>query len=152
RRKREIARDRENRGLAESRRDVARGVECGIGLDGQKSEVDPCDRLVVCRADDARPELLGSRAGTLFVPRADDDIVLAGCDWARSEGPAEAAGPPEDRHLHAGDAAASRTASASLRRASSSIISVRVTTGRTPSGSSVGASCSSNTSASINPS
>ena len=112
-----------------------------VGLDREHDQVGAAHRILVRRAlDPGAAQLPGRLARPLGVARADDHVVLADRDEASCERAAEAAGPAEDRDPHAGAPAASSTAVASRREASRSVISVFVTTRRTPAGSSTASS------------
>ena len=103
---------------------------------GEHDEVGAAHGLRVARAlcaERARP----SSRRALGVARADHDLV-AGRDEPLGQRGAERARAAHDRDPHAsGAAAASSVASARRRRASASVISVRVTIGRTSRPSSV---------------
>src|SRR2546429_416298 len=118
---------------------------------GEHDEIGVRDNVRVAAAGDA--ELRRGRLRSLGVPRADEDLILPGLVESFCECAPERAGASDDRNLHA-NATASRATSARRLRAAASLISVFVTTGRTPvleSASASAASFSSMTSASINP-
>src|SRR5262249_37103692 len=95
----------------------------------------------------AAAELLGRRPGAVGVARADHDFGV-GLDQPRRERAAEWPRTTQDRDPHTG---APRTASATRRRASASLISVLVTIIRTPESPASAASASSITRASSRP-
>src|SRR3954447_6641952 len=144
----EIARDAENRRLANRLRKLRRRLERRIRLHGQDDEVDIADDILVPPAADA--ELSRHCLRALAIARADEDVVLGYLRKPGRERAAERAGAADDRDLHA-SATASSAASARARRDAASRISVFVTIGRTPSASIWCASASSTTSASISP-
>ena len=146
------ARDREQRRLARARPRSSRAVSSAASaLTASTARSAPRTASSFAaprtRAAELAPRLAARSASREPITTSSSPAV----DEPRGERAAEAAGAAEDRDPHASAPAASRTARARRRRAASSLISVRVTTARTPAGSSAGASASSITSASISP-
>src|SRR5438067_600780 len=125
------------------------GREHGSGDDRKNDEIHATESRLVPQADatDFRRHV----ACALGVPRSDHDLDAL-CHEPRGETASERARPSDDGDPHA-TAIASSATPANLRRESASDISVRVTTGRTPSAATA-STCSesalSNTSASTN--
>ena len=143
----QLARDAEERRPAEHVREGGRGGERRVGLRCEDDEIGVADGVLIRgsrRADFAR--LLPCPLG---VARADHDLVTR-LDEPGGECEPEGAGAAEDGDPHAGTAP--KATSASRRRASPSLMRVRVTSGLTsPRPSRSPASASSTTSASIKP-
>src|SRR6476659_3049484 len=95
----QVARDAENRGLADCLCKLARGRQRRVGLHGEHDDVDAVDDLIVAAAGDA--ELRCSLLRSLGVPRADQYLVLADLVETFGERSTERTGPADDGDLHA---------------------------------------------------
>ena len=144
----EIARDAQYRRRADRVGEGGGGFERCRGVRREHDEFDSGDGVLV-RGPSRGADLLGLLLRARRVARAEDDLVSR-LDETLREREAEVSGTADDRDLHAGTAP--NATSARRRRASSSLISVRVTIGRTsPKPSRSSASASSTTIASIKP-
>ena len=145
----QIAGHAEHGGLSDRLRQVGCGGERPGGVRREHDEIRAAHRLFV-RSPGGRADLARLVLRAFGVAGADHALV-ARLDQSPGEREPEISRAADDRDLHAGTAP--NAASATRRRASSSLMNVRVTIGRTsPRPSRSSASASSTTSASISPS